>query len=297
MPHSNTSRPRGAVLLLHGLCSSALEVRLFARTLRAHGFVVRIPTLSGYSAVEANANRDVTPPNFRRWIEDAVTEFDELRENYGEVSICGVSLGATLALGVATERSEDICALSLISTTLFFDGWNVSRWRFLLPLAYYTPLGHLYRYRESPPYGVRNERVRAWIAAQLARGSLSSAGASTIPIASLKEADKLIRHVKGRLGSVHTPTLMIHAKEDDVASLANVNYVRRYIGAEMFREIVVTDSYHMITIDNDREFSAMKTAQFFNSAAQWRADAMLAVANWAVLPEKRQQTHGRNQSI
>lgn len=258
------------MLLLHGLCSSPLEVRLFARTLRGRGFHVETPVLRGYSAKEAEPGGDVVAADFRRWIADAITEVQRLAQAHDEVTICGVSLGATLALAVAAECGTHVHALSLISTTLFFDGWNVSRWRILLPIAYYTPLGRFYRYRETAPYGVKNERVRAWIAGQLERGSLSSAGASSIPTPSLRQADRLIRFVKGSLRTVSTPTLMIHAREDDVASLGNVSYVRRHIGAAIFDELIVDDSYHMITLDNDRELAALTTGRFFNSAAELR---------------------------
>jgi carboxylesterase len=270
-----------AVLLLHGLCSSSLEVRLFARTLRAHGYQVVTPTLRGYTAPEANVQHDDTAPDFRRWIVDACAELDRLAATCDDVTICGVSLGATLALAVAAERRPTLRGLSLISTTLFFDGWNISRWRFLLPLAYHTPLGRLFRYREVPPYGVKNERVRSWIAEQLARGPLSSTGASTIPTPSLREADRLIRHVKRSLHLVRTPTLMIHAREDDVASLANLRFVQRNIDATVFASIIVSDSYHMITLDNDRELAALRTVQFFNAAAEPRGLAPAAHRNTA----------------
>jgi carboxylesterase len=248
---------------MHGLCSSSLEVRLFARTLREHGYHVRVAALPGYRAVDVETGAG-PGADYRRWIADARDELERLGNDYDDVSLCGVSLGATLALAVAAEASARLNGLSLISTTLFFDGWNVSPWRFLLPVAYYTPLGRFYRYREVPPYGVKNERVRTWIAQQLADSSLSAAGASTIPNASLLEADRLIRHVKQSLPRVRVPTLMIHSNQDDVASLANVRFVRVHIGSQLFREVVVTDSYHMITLDNDRDLAAQKTAQFFN---------------------------------
>ena len=268
---ATAARRSRVVLLLHGLCSSALEVRQFARLLRAQGFVVTTLTLAGYTAPEADAAGAKTPADHRRWIADGVREVDRLAGLHDEVTLCGVSLGATLALAVAAERPEVVRGLSLISTTIFFDGWNVSRWRFLLPLAYWTPLGRFYRYRETPPYGVKNPRVRAWIAAELERGRLSSAGASTIPTTSLREAARLIRHVKCNLARVRTPVLMIHAREDDVASLENVRFVARRLGTTRFREFIVADSYHMITLDNDRDHAAMKTVQFFNRAADLSA--------------------------
>jgi len=271
------------VLLLHGLCSSSLEIRFFARTLRNHGYHIVTPTLPGYSAPETEVPGRNTAPDFRRWIEDVCAEVDALVTNHAEVMICGVSLGATLALAVAAERTATLSGLSLISTTLFFDGWNISRWRFLLPVAYHTPLGRFYRYREVPPYGVKNERVRAWVAGQLSRGSLSTAGASTIPTASLREAARLIRHVKSSLARVQTPTLMIHSSQDDVSSLANVRYVRSRIGCAMFREVVVRDSYHMITLDNDRDLAALKTVQFFNAAIDRRASAAHTLSKGAGL--------------
>ncbi len=260
------ARRSRVVLLLHGLCSSPLEVRQFARLLREQGFVVATLTLAGYTAPEADAAGASTPADYRRWIADCVLEVDRLAALHDEVTVCGVSLGATLALAAAAERPAAIHGLSLISTTLFFDGWNVSRWRFLLPLAYFTPLGRWYRYRETPPYGVKNPRVRAWIASELERGRLSSAGAATIPTPSLREAARLIRHVKRNLGRVQAPTLMIHAREDDVASLANVEFVAQRVGTTTFRKFIVADSYHMITLDNDRDHAALKTVQFFNRA-------------------------------
>jgi carboxylesterase len=156
-------------------------------------------------------------------------------------------------------------ALTLLSTTLFFDGWNVSPWRFLLPLAYYTPLGRLYRYRETPPYGVRNPRVQDWIAGQIRDGGLSAAGASTIPTPSLREADRLVRHVHRTLPQVLAPTLLVHAREDDVASLRNVSCVRNRIGAGEVEEVILDDSYHMVTLDNERETVNAKTAAFLES--------------------------------
>ena len=65
---------------------------------------------------------------------------------------------------------------------------------------------------------------------------------------------------------VRTPMLMIHAREDDVASLANVRFVAQRVGTTTFHKLIVADSYHMITLDNDRDHAALKTVQFFNRA-------------------------------
>jgi carboxylesterase len=265
------------VLVLHGLCSSRLEVRHFSRHLARAGYEVVTPSIPGYTA-SATGGPSALQLDYREWIAHGIKELDRLAQGGRRVALCGVSLGATLALAVVIQRPRIVHALSLISTTLFYDGWNVSRWRFLLPLAYGTPLGRLYRYRERPPYGVKNERVRGWIAAELARGALSSAGAATIPTRSLREADRLIAHVKRQLHVVRSPTLMIHAREDDVASLRNVEFVRENVRADRFRELIVDDSYHMITLDNDRERAAAETLAFFDSIDLGHAKGALQAA-------------------
>jgi carboxylesterase len=270
-----------AVLLLHGLCSTAWELHVLARKLRNSSFHVATPTLSGYTAKDTWPPNCFIDPDFRRWIAEAAAEVDRLAQNFGEVTICGVRLGAVLALGVAMETPRNLDALSLISTTLICDGWNASRWRFLMPVAYYSPLGRLYRHRETPPYGVKNARLRAWVGEELARGRVSSVGAFSIPTMSLREADRLARHVKSALGNVRTPTLMIHAREDDVASLANVRFVQQRIGTDHFREVIVEDSYHRITLDNDCELAGAETVKFFEAEAKRRAKLSHAMPQWA----------------
>ena len=247
-----------AVVLLHGLCSSALEVRSFAQSLRRHGLQVVMPEVPGYSAACA-ADIDGRT-DFRKWI-DSVQRIVE-KTAARDVHLCGVSMGATLALAVAAQCHR-VKSLSLVSTTLFYDGWNVSRWRFLLPLAYHTPIGRFYAYRETPPYGVKNLRVRGWIENQLANRTLSDAGAATIAIPSLRQAHRLIRHVKQVLPAISVPVLTIHAREDDVASLSNPAYVARRIGSPLLSQVIVEDSYHMISLDNDRDKAAGLTSRFF----------------------------------
>jgi carboxylesterase len=278
-----TNRSR-AVVILHGLYGSSLELDAFATVLRQHGFHVVTPRLSGYSAAENDAAVNNAQPDCFGWIAQAATEIDHLATTYAEVNLCGVSTGATLALAVAAAHPTKIDALSLISTTLILDGWNVSRWRYLLPLAYFMPVRRLYRHRERPPYGVKNERMRAWLAEELQFKHLSYGGASCIPAKSLREADRLIRHVAASLGHIRTPTLLIHAREDDVASLANVRFVRKHIGADMVREIIVENSYHMITLDNDCAYAADRTAHFFDAMARRRTQKALAISRWVEGP-------------
>jgi carboxylesterase len=263
----NAGEDLRGVVVLHGLCSASAEVRLFSRSLRDRGYRVVTPRIPGYSVTEPDGQ---VP--YERWIDAAGEAARELARTCRHVHLCGVSVGATLALAVAATPCSFVRSLSLMSTTLFYDGWNVSRWRFLLPFVCYTGLGRWYSYRETPPYGVKNERVRAWIEGQLARDAGSST-ASRIPTSRLREADRLMRHVKRHLADVHLPILLIHARHDDLASLANVRYVAARVSSGVVREAVLDDSYHMITLDNERDVAALRTIQFFEWAEAAQASA------------------------
>jgi len=152
-----------AVLMLHGLSSSPLEMRHLARYLNSEGLTACAPNLHGYSAGTSELRMEA-------WLEAAVREFDALSARYPRVSVCGLSMGATLALALVRERPS-VQAIVLLSVTLKYDGWAMPWYRFLLGWAYYTPLRQRWRYKEASPFGLRNEALRAKIGRQALFGT------------------------------------------------------------------------------------------------------------------------------
>ncbi|AJK49121.1 alpha/beta hydrolase [Burkholderia plantarii] len=247
-----------AVLLLHGLSSSPLELRYLARYLHEEGFTVCAPVLDGYSAGSAEQPME-------RWIEGAVREFDALAARYERVSVCGLSIGGALALRLIQERPR-AQALALLSLTLTYNGWAIPWYRFILDLAYYTPLRHRYRYREAEPFGLRNEALRAKIARAMERDAFSEVGPSEISLPALHQANRLARLARQGLGRIENDTLVIHAIDDETSSPRNPNFIIERIGASFLRTIWLDDSYHMITSDNEREIVARETALFLRES-------------------------------
>jgi len=83
------------------------------------------------------------------------------------------------------------------------------------------------------------------------------------PAASLHELSKLINQVKEELPAITTPALVLHSDEDDLTSLKNPDYVEEKIGSRFVRKIILSDSYHMMTIDNQKDRVAEETIRFF----------------------------------
>ena len=193
-----------------------------------------------------------------------MAELRDMQRSYRTVSVGGLCIGAVLALNAATEASGEIAGLSLLSTTLFYDGWSIPWYRFMLPLGYYTPFRYIYAYREREPFGLKNEQLRRWVAREMSHKTSSIAGASNLTLPAIHEAELLIKSVKRRLAQVTTPALVIHAAEDDVSTPRSADFVTNHIGSDHVHKILLHNSYHMITMDNERELVADETIKFFN---------------------------------
>ncbi len=259
-----------SVLLLHGLCSTPDELMPVEGALRKAGHRVLPLRVDGYSfeagLVEQRAS------GWRQWVHAVALEVRREHAQGQRVVLVGISAGAALALATAMHCADAIAGLVLMSTTLRYDGWAVPRHHFLMPLALYTPIGRFWRYKEREPYGVKNPRVRRWIERELAARRVSRAGAAVIGVPHLREHDRLRRLVTRRLASFACPpVLALQALEDEVASPSNVALLQRRLRTPSFRAVLLPDSHHMITIDNDRQQVIAETLRFVTGLAQ--ADA------------------------
>ena len=271
-----------AVLLLHGLSSSPLEMRYLARFLQGEGFHVSVPVLGGYSAGTVEGRME-------QWVDAAVRAYDELVANHACVSVCGLSMGATLALDMARQR-PGLQALVLLSITLAYDGWAIPWYRFLLDLAYYTPLRRRWHYCESEPYGLRNEALRNRVRRAMQQGELSEVGPPTISLAALYEAGRLVKRVRRGLGGIGNDCLIVHSIDDETSNPRNAQLVARGLATRFLRTVWLDDCYHMITSDNERETVARETASFLRESEAVRRgeDGMPAVVSRALARRLRQ---------
>lgn len=259
-----------AVLLLHGLCANPLELQPVARALYRAGYTVHSPLLRGMGVDAQGLREGWRASDCEAWVDEAEAHVSGLLARHERVAVGGLCLGAVLALALAQR-----CALNgllLISPTLFFDGWNVSRWRRLLPLAYLPGLRDRMSFAERPPYGIKNPRLQAWIGQAMASDGLCAVGAARLPAAGLYQAERLIRQVKPGLPHVQAPALVMHATEDDVASPRSAHLLQTQLGREP-EMAWFHDSYHMLTLDNERTAVCDRALRFVREHLPARASA------------------------
>lgn len=245
------------VVLLPGLCGSELEMGAIPRLLRQSGISYVIPRIPGYSA-----HTGLT--DYLDWINTVEQFMTDLENDYESVSMVGLSMGATLSLSVAA-RNTQVKSLCLLSPVLLFDGWSVP-W-------YYPLLSTLYRlgirnwhFKEREPYGVKNKELRRHIRKAVLENSVSELGAAHLPAKHLFQSLQLIKDAKQVLDDVIADTLIIHAIDDETASPKNPDIISQQISSETCRTIWLGNSYHMITVDNEREIVANEVNNFINLA-------------------------------
>ena len=252
---------KGAVLLLHGLYGTPQQLQYIGRKLCvAGGYSVHIPNIQGYSVFDEPVPKETSSGT--HWLDQSEAHFDLLLREHQQVSVAGLCIGANLALMLASRRSADIHALCTYSAPLRYDGWNVTRWRWLKLLGYYTPVRYFMSLAEKPPYGLKDERIRRWVATQMEKRGTSAIGSSRSPLKGVFETEKLMKVVQQNLHKIHAPSLIIHAVEDDLASPKNAEWIVRSVSSRVVRKVLLENSYHIITMDFEKERVAQETLAF-----------------------------------
>jgi carboxylesterase len=262
---------RSGVLLIHGLTGTPTEMRMVAKGLQRHGFTVYGMQLAGHCGNEA----DLLASNRSDWFRSVREAADKLAAQVDHLFVAGLSMGALLALKLAAERPEQVAGLGLYGTTFRYDGWTIpwyGRFSFILPLAVNIGIGRHAKFHEQFPYGIKDERIRARIANAMLSGKSDQAGLHGNPWPSLAEFYRLSWRVRKQLGKVVAPTLIVHAKEDDIASLANVRRLENGL-AGPHETVILENSYHIITVDQERDVVIERSAAFFNKIAASRKPA------------------------
>ena len=245
-----------AILLLHGLTGEPAELYYLAKYLHSIGFDAYIPELPGHCQ-GAEALKRTT---WQDWLNFSFEEYDRLKKEYDVVYVSGICLGAVLALCIAMER-EELDKIACLSTTLFLDGWSIPKIIVLLPVVLYTVIKFFYAWPESNSLGVKNEKVREKIQSALERNDAKIL--DCFPALAILQMIRLSRYARKRLNRVKSKVLLIHSESDDISSVKSADIVYKKVSSKIKDYIKLKKSYHLIVIDDEKDFVFKKTGDFF----------------------------------
>jgi carboxylesterase len=261
-----------AVLLIHGLTGAPGEMKFLAKRLHRRGFSVDAPLLAGHGRDAAH----LLATNWRDWLESLDETYSRLSREHDEVYVAGICAGGALGLALAAEEPA-IAGAAVYSMTYRYDGWNMKRWySAIAPVA--EPLGGLPLLRgisfpEPYPFGLKDERLRESVAAS--QGSLIPGALDKFPLGALVQMHRLSAHLDRVAGQIRTPTLVLHAREDDMSHPRNALRLRARLGGPVDLHLL-DDCYHMIHVDRQRDVVGDMTADFFGAPPVARKAAQRA---------------------
>jgi len=256
---------RTGFLLIHGLGGTPIEHRFVGIGLSRRGYRVHAPQLAGH----CGSYDDLKATGWRHWYASVEAAHEELRRHCDVVIVGGLSMGAILALHLAHERPDDVHGLALFAPTLKLDGWGVPWHASLFHLVTQKWCANLFQFSEREPYGIKDPRIRALVTSAIQSGDSSVAGQLTNPGGVMLEMRWLINRVKRQLGAIAQPALIVHPREDDRASLGNATYLQQHL-AGVVDTCVLNNSYHVVTLDRQRDLVVHRSAAF----AGWLTESL-----------------------
>lgn len=246
-------------LLIHGLGGTPIELRFVAQGLARAGYTVYCCQLAGHCQTE----EELRLSSWQDWYRSVELAHERLRQHCSTIIAGGLSMGGLMALHLAACRPESVDGLAVYAPSLVLDGWAVPRLSsYLLRIA--RPVGRWrsrISLREREPYGLKDERVRSFVLSHMQSGNSGAAGVFSTPLHAIAEFNAFVAVLRRELPRIATPTLIVHPREDDMASLANAHYLQRRLGG-LVDLAVLDDSYHMITLDRQRHVVVDRSLAF-----------------------------------
>ncbi len=254
------------IILIHGLTGTPNEMKFLATYFNKRGYSVICPQLANHGEEIWILKRSKWQ-DFYKSVRDVMVS-GEVADFKGPIFASGLSLGALLALLLADEFKERICGVSCLAPTLFYDGWNTPMSKYLMPLAY-TPIQYFLYFKEEPPYGIKNEAVQQRIHKYYNNvklndiGNVGQYGYPYFPVTLLHQLQLLVKYIIKKFPAMRFPVQLVQAKDDDMTSVKNSKFIYERISSEMKEIVLLYNSYHVVTADQERDVVAEKMENFF----------------------------------
>lgn len=246
---------RGA-LIVHGLTATPATMAPTIEAMQEAGYVVSAPLLPGHGTTE----HDLEKTTWQEWADTVDKAYADLAERVDTIYYIGLSLGALLGLHLAAsahgERVEPradskLRAMALLGTPLHMSPFV----RRIVPVVRYSPVRWIYTTSQkdwktsvADPDGLEVYKESSY---------------KRIPTKSVYQIYDLEQVVEKQLGQIHMPILLVHSRQDEVAPPTNVADLCAAIANPAPEVLWLTKSYHVLTLDYERDELNQSVVQFF----------------------------------
>ena len=199
------------------------------------GYTVLGPRLSGHGTHP----EDMEKTTYQDWMKDIEKGFRELKETCTQIFVIGLSMGGTLTLYLA-EKYPEIKGIIPINAAVDLPGMK----------DYYNQIKN------------NDERFVDGIGSDIKMADVEELAYSKTPVKSMGDLLKLMEPIRRNLDKITVPTLIISSKVDHVVPPENSKEIFESISSNNKRIIYLEDSYHVATLDHDKERIAKECISF-----------------------------------
>jgi len=224
------------VLLCHGFTGTPQSMRPWGEYLADRGYSVRIPLLPGHGTTWQEMNQT----RWEDWYAAVDAAFRDLHEVCERVVVCGLSMGGALALQLAQGHGPRISGLVLVNPAVKFEDPRT----LLLPV-----LKHL-----VGSLGAIGNDVK--------KPGVTELAYTRTPLKAAHSQLMAWQSVVRDLPEVTQPVLLLRSPQDHVVPASSSALILSRISSLDVTEILLEDSYHVATIDNDAQRIFEESAKF-----------------------------------
>lgn len=229
--------PTGA-LLIHGFTGSPRSMIDLGRYLAEQGLSVRGIRLPGHGTTWQDLNTR-TAADWTGAVEEAAEAFEK---EHDEVFLVSLSFGSALSLDHAARHPGRVKGLVLLAPFVKTND----------PLRFVAPVAS--KLIKSVP-GVGND---------ICLEGQDELCYDRVPAAASVNMLRFVRKVRNNLGAVTTPTLIMHGRQDHTSPPSNAQLIHDGIASTDKELVWLENSYHVITMDNDRDEVFRRTHEFIS---------------------------------
>jgi carboxylesterase len=237
-PYSHDGGDTG-VLLLHGFTGSPKSMKPWGEFLASHGYTVRVPRLPGHGT----RWQDMNITTWQDWYAEADRSFRELAARSSQVFVMGLSMGGSLTLRLAEMKGDAIAGIVLVNPAVHSERPD----RFALPIIKHV-IG-------SFP-GISND---------IKKPGQDEGAYDRIPLKAAHSLTHLWSAVKTDIAAIDQPLLLFRSAEDHVVEASNAAWILSHVSSTDVREIVLMDSFHVATLDNDADLIHRESLDFLRA--------------------------------
>jgi carboxylesterase len=237
-PISHTGKSDIGVLISHGFTSTPQSQDYMAKRFADAGFHVECPILPGH----CTKWQDLNKVSYTQWIDTLYNSLDALRQRASFIVMEGLSMGGTLTLYFA-QNYPDIKAAAVVNHALWLGS----------PLI---PLSPALKYiMPSTPA----------IAGDIKDPSAREYAYTRTPIGGVAQLWKLAKKVIRDHDKIKVPLMIFKSEDDHVLPRKNAEFTYQNAASGVKELIWLKNSFHVATLDYDKDFIADKTIEFFRN--------------------------------